>query len=40
MASNKKGLQTAIWIALVAMLLGTATRFLEALAEIIRMFLN
>jgi hypothetical protein len=35
--AEKKSLQMAVWIALLALLLGSATRFLEALADLIRM---
>jgi hypothetical protein len=35
-AKNEKDLQIAFWIALIATLLGAAAKFLEALAELIR----
>jgi hypothetical protein len=36
---QKKSLQTAIWIALLALLLGAATRLVEALVDLIRLIL-
>jgi hypothetical protein len=35
--ARKKSLQIAVWIALLALLLGSATRFLEALVDLIRL---
>lgn len=35
--ARKKSLQIAIWIALLALLLGAAERLLEALADLIRL---
>jgi hypothetical protein len=37
--ARKKSLQMALWIALLALLLGAATRFLEALVDLIRIVL-
>jgi hypothetical protein len=38
-AAKKESPRIALWIALVAMLLGIATLFLEALADLIRLFM-
>jgi hypothetical protein len=37
--ARKKSLQMAVWIALLALLLGAAERLLEALADLIRLLL-
>jgi hypothetical protein len=39
MAAKKESPRLALWIALVAVLLGIVTRFLEALADLIRLFM-